>query len=306
MNRLPLLEDLRLFSLAARRSSFAATATEAGASPAYVSKRIAILEEVLQAKLFHRTTRRVSITVDGETVYQWAQRILEDVDLMSDAVAAGRSEPRGMLRISTSFRLGRQHIGPALSELARRYPALEVRLEVVDRAVDLVSEGFDLDIRIGAVSEPNLIAHRIAPSDRILCAAPAYLADRGRPRTLVELAQHACLLFRERDQAFGVWRLEGPNGLETVKITGPLSSNNIDIVRQWAHDGHGIIMSSVWDLSASLEAGELAHVLPEYRQPADIWAVSTARLANSAKVRVCVRFLQERLTQGPYALSSRV
>ncbi len=195
-----------------------------------MSKRVAILEDVLQVKLFHRTTRRVTITAEGEAVYRWAQRILEDVDLMCDQLVSGRAEPRGQLRISTSFRLGREHIGPALSELVRRHPGLDIRLEVVDRQVDLIREGFDLDIRIGQVGEPNLIAHRLAPSDRILCAAPAYLEAQGTPRSVAELAQHACLVFRERDQAFGVWRLEGPAGLETVKVTGPLSSNSVDIV----------------------------------------------------------------------------
>jgi LysR family transcriptional activator of dmlA len=126
----------------------------------------------------------------------------------------------------------------------------------------------------------------------------------ARPNTLADLAQHACLVIRERDQTFGVWRLQGPNGLETVKVTGPLSSNHGDIVRQWSLAGHGIMLRAVWDVAASLQAGELVNVLPAYRQPAEVWAVSTARLANSAKVRVCVRFLQEQLTRGPLALTT--
>jgi LysR family transcriptional activator of dmlA len=304
VNNEPLVDDLRLFCVAARRASFAATAIETGSSPAYVSKRIAILEKLLRVKLFHRTTRRVAITEDGETVYQWARKILEDVEAMKEAVTNVRTDPRGELRISTSFGLGRNHVAPAISELAKRYPALEVRLELVDRPVDLISEGFDIDIRVGEVHEPNLIAHRIVEGSRILCAAPNYLERRGQPNTLADLAQHACLVIRERDQTFGVWRLQGPNGLETVKVTGPLSSNHGDIVRQWSLAGHGIMLRAVWDVAASLQAGELVNVLPAYRQPAEVWAVSTARLANSAKVRVCVRFLQEQLTRGPLALTT--
>jgi LysR family transcriptional activator of dmlA len=154
------------------------------------------------------------------------------------------------------------------------------------------------------VQEPNLIAHRIGVSSRILCAAPAYLERHGQPKTLEDLAQHACLVIRERDQAFGVWRLLGPNGPETVKVTGHLSSNHGDIVRQWSLAGHGIMLRAVWDVAASLQAGELVNVLPAYRQPVEVWAVSTARLANSAKVRVCVRFLQEQLAHGPFALAT--
>jgi LysR family transcriptional activator of dmlA len=306
VNSGPLLDDLRLFCIAARRASFVATANELGTSPALVSKRIAILEKTLRVRLFHRTTRRVTVTEDGETVYEWAQKILEDVERMTEAVANIRTEPRGLLRISTSFGLGRNHVAPAIAELEKRYPSLEVRLELVDRPVDLIGEGFDIDIRVGEVHEPNVIAHRIAASNRILCAAPAYLERQGHPKTLTDLAQHACLVIRERNQAFGVWRLYGPNGLETVKVTGPLSSNHGDIVRRWALGGHGIMLRAVWDVAASLHASELVRVLPAYRQPADVWAVSTARLASSAKVRVCVRFLQEQLTNGAFALVTAI
>jgi LysR family transcriptional activator of dmlA len=306
VNHRPELEDLRLFCEAARRASFVRTASELGSSPAYVSKRIGILEKTLRVKLFHRSTRRVAVTDDGEIVYQWAQRILEEVEGMANAVSTLKTEPRGVLRISTSFGLGRNHVAPAISELAQRHAGLEIRLELVDRAVDLAGEGIDIDIRVGEVHEPQLIAHRIAAGSRVLCAAPAYLERRGQPRTLAELAQHACLVIRERNQTFGVWRLQGPDGLETVKVTGPLSSNHGDIVRQWALAGHGIILRAAWDVAASLRSGELVAVLPEYRQPAEVWAVTTARLANSAKVRVCVKFLQERLTHGPFALVTSI
>jgi LysR family transcriptional activator of dmlA len=245
------------------------------------------------------------VTEDGEMVYQWAQKILENVEQLTEALASIRTEPRGLLRISTSFRLGRNHVAPAISALAKRYPSLEISIALMDRPVDMIGGGFDLDVRIGEVPEPHLVAHRIAASHRILCAAPEYLQRYGQPKTLADLAHHACLVFRERGQAFGVWRLEGPNGLETVKVTGPLSSNNNDIIRQWGLDGHGIIRIADWDGVANLRSGELVHVLPAYRWPADVWAVTTSRLATSAKVRVCVEFLKEQLAHGPYALVTR-
>lgn len=167
-------------------------------------------------------------------------------------------------------------------------------------------EGFDIDVRVGEVHEPHLVARRIARSARVLCAAPAYLERRGRPKALAELAQHDCLLFRDREQTFGVWRLEGPGGAESVKVTGPLGSNHSDAVRNWALDGQGIILLSGWDVADKLREGSIERVLPEYRQAADVWAVTPTRLANSAKLQVCVEFLLRELVSGPYALDTSV
>jgi LysR family transcriptional activator of dmlA len=217
-------------------------------------------------------------------------------------VKAGQSSPEGLIRISASFGLGRNYIAPALSELRRRHPSLEIRLDLYDRAVDLIAEDIDIDIRVGEVPEANLIAHRIIASSRILCASPKYVEKHGEPRTLADLAQHACLVIHERDQSFGVWRLYGPNGLETVKVRTPMSSNHGDIVRTWAIEGHGIMLRAFWDVADSLENGDLVRVLPAYRQAAEVWAVSPVRLSASGKVRVCVQFLQDQLQRGPFAL----
>ncbi|MDD0839602.1 LysR family transcriptional regulator [Curvibacter sp. HBC61] len=296
------LDDLQVFCLAARKASFAAAATELGMSPAYVSKRIAVLEANLGVTLFHRAARRVTVTADGERVYASAQQILAGVDQMGETVAGGRLDPQGSLRVTTSFRLGRMHIGPVLSLLAQQYPALDITLDAVDRRVDLIQENVDLDVRIADVDEPHLVAHRIADSTRVLCAAPSYLARRGAPQRLADLSQHDCLVLRDRNQAFGVWPLQGPQGPAKVKVTGRLSSNNAEIVRGWANDGHGILLQARWDVAEDLRAGRLVQVLPECTQPADIWAASTVRLSQSAKVRVCVRFLQAQLASGPFAL----
>ncbi len=295
MNNLPPLEDMRLFCAVVRNMSFVATASELGVSPAFVTKRIALLEDVLRVRLLHRTTRRMSVTEDGEIVYRWAQRIIEDVEQMAESVTASKTIPRGLLRISTSAGYGRKRVAPALSELAALYPSLRIQLEILTRPVDLIGEGFDLDIRIGGDSEPNLMVKRIAPNARVLCAAPAYLERRGMPVNVFDLEQHDCIVIRERDQSFGVWRLNGPKGPETVRVSGTLSCNNGEIVHKWAVDGHGILLRSMWDIGSDLREGRLIRVLPNYQQEADICAVYPLRLAESAKVRVCVEFLQERL-----------
>lgn len=298
------LDDLHVFCIAARKASFAAAATELGMSPAFVSKRIAMLERALGVTLFHRAARRVTVTEDGERVYASAQQIFDGVDHMGETVAGGRLDPQGSLRITTSFRLGRMHIGPILSLLAQRYPALDITLDAVDRRVDLINENVDLDVRIAEVDEPHLVAHRLADSTRLLCAAPAYLERRGTPASITELSRHDCLVLRDRNQAFGVWRLIGPHGPEKVKVMGRLSSNNAEIVRGWGNDGHGIVLQARWDVAEDLQAGRLQRVLPDCTQPASIWAASTVRLSHSAKVRVCVRFLQEQLASGPFALQT--
>ena len=297
MNINPQLDDLRLFCVVARHRSFAETARELGVSKAVVSKRIALLEAAVHEKLFHRTTRKVTLTGQGEIVHQWALRILEDVDLMGEALSREKAAPRGLLRICSSTGFGRSRLAPALSALAGRYPELEIQWELYDRLVDLVEEGFQLDIRIGRVHESNVIARRIARNRRVLCAAPAYLARFGTPATLDDLHAHRCIPIRERDQDFGRWELDGPEGRVAIKVSGPLSANNGEIVRQWAIDGHGIILRSTWDAAREIEAGQLVQVLPAYSQQADVWAVYPSRLSTSAKVKVCVEFLEDWFAQ---------
>jgi len=293
VNANPQLDDLRLLCVVARHRSFAETARELGVSKAVVSKRIALLEAAVQERLFHRTTRSVSLTAQGEIVHQWAQRILEDVDLMGEAISREKAAPSGLLRICSSTGFGRSRLAPALSALAVRYPQLEIQVELFDRLVDLVEEGFQLDIRIGRVREGNVIKRRIARNRRVLCASPAYLARFGTPGSLDELKAHRCIPIRERDQDFGRWELVGPEGLTAIKVSGPLSANNGEIVRQWAIDGHGIILRSTWDVSREIGSGLLVPVLPAYYQQADVWAVYPSRLSVSAKVKVCVEFLED-------------
>lgn len=291
MNNDPSPEDLRVFCAIVRKASFTSAAQELGVSRSYVTKRVQVLEARLGTRLFHRTTRRIVVTGEGERVYHWALRILNDMDHLVEEIGVTRQTPRGSLRICSSFGFGRRVVAPALSALLARYPALQVRFEVFDRLVDIASEGFDLDIRVGDEIAPHLIARHLADNHRVLCAAPAYLARRGVPRTLADLAAHDCLVIKERDHPFGVWRLDNGRETQSIKVRGPLSSNNGEIVMQWALDGCGIALRSAWDAGPLLQAGQLVQVLPEYRQQAAVWAVYPSRLETSARLRVCVEFL---------------
>ena len=278
MKNTPELDDLQLFCTVTRLKSFTATAHALGVSNAFVSKRIGVLETVMGVRLLHRTTRKLALTEQGQVVHRWALRILEDVEQMGEAVSTEKIAPAGLLRICTSSGFGRNRVSPALSALAKRYPAVEIQLELLDRSVDLIGEDFHLDIRVGQAHEPHLISRRIARNARVLCAAPAYLAEHGVPATLAELASHRCIVIRERNEDFGRWALQGPRGMETVKVSGPLSASNGEVVHGWALEGHGIILRSMWDVGPSLASGELVRILPEYEQPADVWAIYPSRL----------------------------
>jgi LysR family transcriptional activator of dmlA len=297
----PILRDLTFLKVVARHSSFVSAAAELGISTALVSKRIAALEARLGVRLFNRTTRQVKITSQGEAIVARAQNILAEIDALME-----RPDPQGalsgILRISTSQRFGRVHMGPALAELRILHPGLDIWVELLDRRADLIGESFDIDIRMDDIQEQHLIAHRIVSNSRIVCASPGYVAQHGAPQKPSDLAQHPCLVFRERSQHFGVWRLESAQSHETVKVTGPMASNNSDIVVDWAVAGFGLMMAAAWDVGPLVASGQLVRVLPDYQQRADIIAATTARAVESQKVRLCLEFLRERFNQGPFAL----
>jgi len=282
-----------MFCLVVLNGSFIGAARNGRFSPNLVTKRVALLEKSLGVQLLSRTTRKVSITDEGQKVFGWAQRILEDVDSMHGELRNDASEPQGPLRVASSARLGREIVAPALSRMKSRFPGIEVWLELMDRRVDLLGEGFHVDIRAGEVEEASLIAHPVSDSSRILCAAPSYLSRYGQPNSLADLYDHECVLLRERAEPFGMWRLEGPAGQETIKVSGSLASNDIDVVLRWVKEGFGIAMSADWLFRDSLENGSLVRVLPEWRQPAKVNAVTSTRSDQSAKVRIFLEYLRE-------------
>lgn len=302
LNDVP-LRDLQLFCLVVRHASFLGAAQASGVTQASVSKRIKQLETALGVKLLHRTTRKVKISEAGTTVYQYAQALLEQARALEEQLAGARAEPTGALRVSSSQRLGRRHIAPLIGALQQAHPGLLVWLELMDRRVDLIEEGFDIDIRVGEVEEPGLIPHHIASTPRILCASPAYLERHGRPRTPTDLANHDCMVFRDRDEPFGTWKLKGPDRWETVNVTGSLASNDSEVALRWCLAGHGIVMMADWNVRQQLGDGRLVRVLSKWSQPADVWAVTVARTDQSAKVRVCIDYLRRELREGPYALN---
>ncbi|MFC3051896.1 LysR substrate-binding domain-containing protein [Kordiimonas pumila] len=291
--QLPQPEDLRVFLTVLRKQSFVAAAAELGQSPAYVSKRIKILEDTLKAKLLHRSTRQVTLTEDGEKIQHWASQVLGDLSDMAGELSQTRTSPKGLLRVCSTFGFGRIHIAPALSLLSRQYPQMEFHLELFDRPVDIIRDEFDLEIRVGDDLPDQYISTKLLDNRRILCAAPRYLQRKGIPESLDDLRNHDCLVIKERSNPFGIWHMQCDGKPQTIRVDGPMSSNFGEIVAQWALDGHGIMLRSTWEVQKHLKEGELVQVLPNCFQMASIWGVYPMRRSHSAKLKVCLDFLEQ-------------
>jgi DNA-binding transcriptional LysR family regulator len=284
--------DLAFFSQLVKQGSLAATAQQLGVTPPAVSKRLAAIERRLGVRLLQRTTRRMGLTPEGETYLIEGGRVLQELEALERTVAGSQAAPKGLLRISATLGFGRRHVAPVLSKFARKYPDVEVQLHLTDRPVNIVEQGFDLQIRFGELPDSRLTARLLAHNRRVLCASPAYLKRAGMPKSPRDLARHACLFIRESDETFGSWHLRSGAKVETVKVRGPLAANDGECVMRWAVDGHGIAMRSMWEAAALLRAGKLELVLGDWALPvSDIYAVFPSKSHLSAKTRVVVDFL---------------
>src|SRR5690606_7157657 len=289
------LSDLAFFSLLVKHGNLSAAARELGLTPPAVSTRLANLERRLGVRLLNRTTRRVSVTQEGELYLAEGTRILADLEALERNVASTRAEPRGLLRLNATFGFGRAHVVPAVSDFARQYPDVEVQMHLTDRPVNLIDEGHDVAVRFGDIPDARLTARKIASNRRLLCASPNYLRAHGEPRTPGELQRHRCIVVRENDVAYGTWHLRAGQRVETVKVRGPLSSNDGQSALEWALAGHGIVMRSEWETAPYLRSGRLRRVLPDWNTPAaDIHALYPERLNLPAKTVAFVEFLVQR------------
>ena len=284
--------EMTFFSLLARCGSLSAAGRELGVSTPAVSKRLALLESRLGVRLLARTTRRVSLTPEGELYLDNARRILADIDDVERQLAGAMAAPTGLLRVNTTLGFGRSHIAPLVSQFAKAHPGIEVQLQLTVDPPPLTEDAFDVCVRFGEPPDARVIAHKLAPNRRLLCASPAYLERSGTPKFPADLAQHNCIGIRQGDQAYGVWRLSTGRRAEAVKVRGNLSSNDGEIAVNWALAGHGIVMRAEWDVARYLRSGRLKQVLENWKTPpADIHAVYPQRHQVSARVRTFVEFL---------------
>lgn len=282
--------DFEIFARVVTSGSMSNAAREAGCSPAVVSKRIRRLEERLGTRLLQRTTRQIALTEVGQGFYERVVAILAGIEEAESWASSGSSAVRGVLRVTAPTSFGRLHIAPHLPAFLKEHPELTIDLELSDAYVDLVADGFDLAVRIGELENSSLVAKRLAPSHRVLCASPAHLEAFGRPRSLADLARHP-LLAHNTDQ----WRLEGPGGPVTVRVDGPLRTNSSEVVREAVIAGLGIALRSTWDVGPELRAGTLERVLPDHAgsRSVGVFAVYPSRRHLARKVRVFIDRLAE-------------
>jgi len=288
--------DLGFFSTLASAGSLSAAARELGVTTPAVSKHLALMESRVGVALVNRTTRRMSLTPEGELYLAHARRILGEIDGMEELLGVSKATPKGLLRVNATLGFGRSHVAPVISRFVRKHPQVEVQLQLSVNPPPLTDDAFDICIRFGAPPDSRVIARRIAGNRRLLCAAPAYLAKHGMPKVPNDLTQHNCIGIRQGEEAYGVWRLSSGGGrnarVEAVKTRGNLATNDGEIAVNWALDGHGILMRAEWDIERYLRNGRLVQVLPQYHTPdADIHAVYPQRHQLAARVRAFVDFL---------------
>lgn len=288
--------DLGFFSALASAGSLSAAARELGITTPAVSKHLALMESRLGVSLVVRTTRRMSLTPEGELYLESARRILGEIDGMEELLGVSKATPKGLLRVNATLGFGRSHVAPLISRFVRKHPQVEVQLQLSVNPPPLTEDSFDVCIRFGAPPDSRVIARYIAPNRRLLCASPGYLSKHGVPKVPNDLTKHNCIGIRQGEEAYGVWRLASGRGksasTEAVKIRGNLTTNDGEIAVNWALDGHGILMRAEWDIERYLRNGRLVHVLPQCHTPdADIHAVYPQRHQLAARVRAFVDFV---------------
>ncbi|QJR00077.1 LysR family transcriptional regulator [Halomonas sp. PGE1] len=299
------LDDLAFFQRLAQAGSLTATARELGLSLSAVSKRLKQLEARLGVTLASRTTRRLTLTPEGERYLVRGAAILEELVELEEALGAQRAELSGPLKINATFGFGRRHVAPLLSHFCARHPGVEASLELSNFPLTPGEQGVDIGIRVGEPPDSRLVARHVLANRRVLCASPRYVASMPPLETPADLSAHPCLVLRENDSDYAVWRFRRRDGgaEQAVKVAGPLASNDGEVIVGLALDGHGVMLRSWWDVHEWLARGELVELLPGWRGVrADFHAVYPQRRHVPARLRAFVELLQQELPRRVAAL----
>lgn len=282
---------MEVFVRVAQQGSFSAAANQLGMSKSTVSKHISALEERLGVRLLNRTTRRLSLTEYGEVYRDHCLRILHEVADADENMERFTAEPRGRLKVNAPMSFGTLHLAPLLPGFLQTYPKVDVDLSLNDRRVDLIDEGFDLAVRIGALDDSNLIARKLGSSGFVCAASPSYLKKRRTPEVPEDLKSHNCLRYT-LSKNFHEWRFERDGEVRNVTVTGRISGNNGDVLRQAAIMGEGVIYQPRFLMDDSLSAERLQPLLTDWQTPnIDIFAVYPESRHVSAKLRVFIDYL---------------
>ncbi len=293
--------EMAVFVRVVDEGGFSNAARTLGLSPSAVSKLVSRLEDRLGARLLNRTTRRLSLTDEGEAYYHRSSHILDEIEEAEQAISRSHAAPRGRLRVTAAAAFATNQMAPVLPEFLDRYPEVHLELSVGDRVVDLVEEGFDVGVRTGALEDSSLISRLLAEDHRTICATPAYLKRHGAPRTPADLAGHNCITWTGSHGALNDWPFEGPDGPYTVRVRGNAAVNNGEALHEMALAGLGIAHMAEYRVAPDIRMGRLvpllAHCHRFVRLP--IHVVYPHRRHLSPKVRAFVDFLTEKFTPVP-------
>ena len=287
------LKQIESFAAVATRGSLTAAAQAEGVAPAVIGRRIDALEERLGVKLLLRTTRRITLTHEGSAFLEDCQRLLADLASAEASVSAGGVKASGHLRVTAPAGFGRRHVAPLVPAFRAAHPDVSLSLNLSDRVVDIVNEGYDCAIRVGDLPDSSLVSVRLADNRRLCVAAPAYLARAGVPATPAELSRHACLaLSSDAAQPRG-WAFSVDGQVTHLRPSGPLDCSDGQVLRDWCVQGLGIAWRSTWEVEADVAAGRLQVVLEDHAAPANgIYAVFPHAKHLPLRVRLCIDFVK--------------
>lgn len=292
------LEELQLFRRAAALGGLSAAGRELGLSPAAASARLQSLEKDLGATLFVRSTRRLSLTEEGETLLAHVERALDELEAARNAVGDGADTPSGMLRASVPGPFGEKHILPYLSEFRAQYPDVQIDLHVSDARVNVIEGGYEMVVRVGMLADSSLRAVKLASNRRIVVASPDYLKSSPPLRDPDDLAHHDVLVTGD----LRVWRFTKGDDERVAKVSGSIHLYDGGSARAAAVHGLGLAMKSVFDVYEDLRAGRLVHVFPDWemREAGAIWALRPPNRFTSPRARVFIEFLKKKYGPKPY------
>ena len=290
------LKNLALFLRVATLGAIGRAGEEFNLSATNASQRIQTLEAELGVKLFHRTTRAVTLTPDGQVFVEHAKRILDDIEEARNVFSGQADAVQGTLRVTASSTFARSHIVPFMPELLRLYPDLHLELDLSDTVVDIIGQGYDIAFRMGELEPSSLLARKLDDNPMLLVASPDYIERAGQPQTPEDLTHHACIPFGR----MRTWQLKDVNGkIHEVTVSGPIMVNLGDAISELVLAGLGIGLASLWHVGPDLRAGWVVPVLPCYQvwPETKIWAVRPPGRLIPARVKVFLDFMQARIKQ---------